>query len=127
MANPLNPEQIAVARAAINIKAIDAMTDEDIARQIAADPDAPRDLSDVPPEALRVIHPPGGVSVRGIRAKLDLTQEEFAARFGFSVGRLRDWEQGRTTPDSSTQTLLLVIEREPDLVAALVVAQRYAA
>lgn len=120
---PVTPKQIAAALADIDWEAIDAMTDEDIARQIAEDPDAPPDLSDAPPELVRVIHPPGGVNVRGIRAKLDLTQEEFAVRFGFSVNHLHDWEQSRTQPDASTQILLLVIEREPELVAA-VVAQK---
>lgn len=127
MANPpLTHEQIAAARAVIDSAAIDAMTEADVAAQITADPDVPRDLSDAPADALRVIHPPGGISVRGIRAKLDLTQEEFAARFGFTVGRLRDWEQGRTQPDAATQTLLFVIERDPELVAS-VVARRDAA
>lgn len=119
---PVTPEQIAAALADIDWEAIDAMTDEDIARQIAEDPDAP-DLSTVPPEALRIVHPEGGVSVRGIRAKLGLTQEAFAQRFGFKVSAVRDWEQGQTQPDASTQILLLVIEREPELVAA-VVAQK---
>jgi putative transcriptional regulator len=35
------------------------------------------------------------VDVAAIRAKLGLTQEAFAARFGFSKGAVRDWEQGR--------------------------------
>lgn len=126
MAEPLTPEQRAAALAAIDFKRIDAMTDADIARQIADNPDAAPDLSDAPPEMVRPVHPPGGVNVRGIRAKLNLTQAEFAARFGFPVGTLRDWEQGRTIPDAATQTLLFVIEREPELVAA-VVAQRAAA
>ncbi len=107
------------ALAGVDWAAIDAMTDEDIARQIEANPDAV-DLGDAPPEALRVVHPPGGVSVRGIRAKLDLTQEEFARRFGFSVGAVRDWEQGRKVPEGPTRTLLLLIEDNPDLVAAAV-------
>jgi putative transcriptional regulator len=98
--------------------AIDAMTDEDIARQIAENPDAGPDMGDVPPEAIRVVHPPGKVSVRGIRAKLDLTQAEFAARYGFSLGAVRDWEQGRFEPDGPTRTLLLLIDSYPDLVAA---------
>ncbi|MBK1840308.1 type II toxin-antitoxin system MqsA family antitoxin [Azospirillum sp. YIM B02556] len=114
------------ALAAVDWERIDAMTDEDIARQIAENPDAAPDLSDVPADALRVIHPPGGVSVRGIRAKLNLTQRAFADRFGFNLATLRDWEQGRYQPDIATQTLLFVIEREPELVAN-VVAERNAA
>lgn len=110
----------AAALAAVDWARIDAMTDADIGRQIAENPDAPPDLSDAPPEAVRVAHPPGGVNVRGIRAKLGLTQEAFAARFGFAVGTLRDWEQGRKRPEPATRTLLLVIERNPELVAGVV-------
>lgn len=117
---PLTDAERAAAMAAIDWEAIDAMTDEDIARQIAENPDAAPDLSDVPPSAIRVVHPPGGVSVRGIRAKLDLTQAEFADRFGFTVGMLSDWEQGRSTPDATTRTLLLMIEEAPELVARIV-------
>ncbi len=120
MGNKLTNEQRAAALAAIDWKRIDAMTDEDIARQIAENPDAAPDMSDAPPEAVHVVHPPGGVNVRGIRAKLDLTQAEFAARFGLSLGTLRDWEQGRKQPEPATRTLLFVIEQTPDVVAAVV-------
>lgn len=120
MANrPLTDKEKA-ALAATDWAAIDAMTDEDIARQIADNPDAAPDLSEVPAEHLRIVHPPGGVSVRGIRAKLNLTQREFADRFGFPIGTLRDWEQGRYQPDHATRTLLFVIERNPELVAEVV-------
>lgn len=118
---PLTDTERAAAMAAVDWEAIDAMTDEDIARQIAENPDAPPDLSNAPPSAVRVIHPSGGVNVRGIRAKLDLTQAEFAARFGFMIAALRDWEQGRSTPDATTRTLLFVIEEAAELVARTVV------
>lgn len=41
-------------------------------------------------------------------------------RFGFKVGMLSDWEQGRGSPDATTRTLLLVIEGTPELVARIV-------
>jgi Predicted transcriptional regulator len=113
-------ERARAALAATDWAAIDAMTDEDIARQIAENPDAAPDGADAPPSAVRPAHPPGGVNVRGIRAKLNLTQREFATRFGFPLGTLRDWEQGRYAPDAGTRTLLLVIEQSPDLVASVV-------
>jgi putative transcriptional regulator len=34
-----------------------------------------------------------------IRRALELTQEEFAARYHIPLGTLRDWEQGRTEPE----------------------------
>lgn len=59
---------------------------------------------------------PADVDVRAIRKRLGLSQVAFAARFGFSAGAVRDWEQSRKTPDPSTRVLLKVIEREPDAV-----------
>lgn len=41
---------------------------------------------------------------------------EAAARFGFSLDALRNWEQGRRQPDLSARAFLTVIEREPDAV-----------
>jgi len=62
------------------------------------------------------LHPPGAVDVRGIRRSQGLTQAEFAARYGFTLGRLRDWEQGRTEPDPTSRILLKVIEKEPGAI-----------
>ncbi len=69
-----------------------------------------------------VVHHP--VDVRALRAKLELAQPEFAARYGLSVGTVRDWEQGRTVPDRPAQVLLRVIEAEPDLVRRVVQSSR---
>ena len=48
------------------------------------------------------IHIPTNIDVKAIRAKLDMTQEEFAGRFGFSINTLRHWEQGRRVPEGPT-------------------------
>ena len=61
-----------------------------------------------------VVHKP--VDVKAIRAKLGQSQPEFAARFGLSVGTVRDWEQGRAVPDRPAQVLLRIIQAEPDVV-----------
>ncbi|WP_296581679.1 helix-turn-helix domain-containing protein [Xanthobacter sp.] len=60
---------------------------------------------------------PADIDVKAIRRHLGLSQAAFAARFGFSPGAVRDWEQARKRPDPSTRVLLKVIEREPDAVA----------
>ena len=83
---------------------VDAMTDADIARQVADNPDAGAILPDGAAAAARV---------RFVRKKTGLSQPDFAVRFGISVGTLRDWEQGRTTPDAPARAYLRVIEREP--------------
>lgn len=62
------------------------------------------------------VHVPPKLDVRAIRTKLHLTQEEFAARFGFSVNTLRHWEQGKRTPEGPTRAYLLVIDRAPKTV-----------
>ena len=62
------------------------------------------------------VHIPKGIDVKAIRAKLDMTQEEFAGRFGFSINTLRHWEQGRRVPEGPTRAYLLVIDRNPKAV-----------
>jgi putative transcriptional regulator len=49
-----------------------------------------------------------------IRRALGLTQEQFATRYHIPLGTLRDWEQGRATPDQPTQAYLTVIARSPE-------------
>ena len=62
------------------------------------------------------IHVPQRIDVKAIRARLGMTQEEFAGRFGFSVSTLRHWEQGSRQPEGPTRAYLLVIERAPKAV-----------
>jgi putative transcriptional regulator len=62
------------------------------------------------------VHVPEAIDVRAIRAKLDMTQEEFAGQFGFSVNTLRHWEQGSRQPEGPTRAYLLVIDRAPKAV-----------
>ncbi len=51
-----------------------------------------------------------------IRRALELTQEEFAARYHIPLGTLRDWEQGRAEPDQPTRAYLILIARDPERV-----------
>jgi len=53
---------------------------------------------------------------KSIRRALELTQEEFAARYHIPLGTLRDWEQGRAEPDQPTRAYLTLIARDPDHV-----------
>jgi putative transcriptional regulator len=59
---------------------------------------------------------PDAVDVAAIRKKLKLSQNKFAARFGFSASVVKDWEQGRRVPDRSARILLKVIEKHPEAV-----------
>ncbi len=61
-------------------------------------------------------HIPKQIDVRAIRSRLSMTQEEFSARFGFSVNTLRHWEQGKRQPEGAARAYLLVIDRAPKAV-----------
>ena len=54
------------------------------------------------------------VDVRKVRLKMELSQAEFAAKFGFPPATLRNWEQGRSRPDAPTRVLLAVIAKHPE-------------
>ena len=69
------------------------------------------------------IHLPETVDVKAIRGRLGLTQAAFAARFGFTVAAVRDWEQGRRRPERSARLLLKLVDREPDAVARVLAAE----
>ncbi len=69
---------------------------------------------------------PEHVDVQAIRAKLKLSQAEFAERFGFTPSAVRQWEQGRRNPHGPARVLLTIIDREPNAVfrALLAAPQR---
>lgn len=59
------------------------------------------------------VHRPRAIEVKAVRTKIGMTQEQFAARFGFSTATLRHWERGDHTPRGPALVLLNVIERNP--------------
>jgi putative transcriptional regulator len=65
---------------------------------------------------------PAEVTFRGepdpkaIRARLDLTQEEFAAALCISVKTLRNWEQGRREPSGPAMRLLQIAAKHPEVL-----------
>ncbi|MGH7022170.1 MAG: helix-turn-helix domain-containing protein [Caulobacteraceae bacterium] len=87
--------------AATDWKRLDAMTDEDIARQIAANPDAAPDMA---PE----------IDVRAIRRASGMTQTQFAQAFEFSVRTVQEWERGAKKPSGPARTLLRAIKGDPE-------------
>ncbi|HVR73884.1 MAG TPA: helix-turn-helix domain-containing protein [Planctomycetota bacterium] len=90
----------------------DALGDEEIERRAASDPECPPLTDDQLKKMRRVSE------VKFIRQQVGLSQEVFAEKFGLSLSSLRDWEQGRYPPDQAARTLLKLIERIPDQVAA---------
>lgn len=95
----------------------DTLTDEDIARAVADDPDAAPLLTDEQLASMRVVWP---ADIAATRRRLGLSQTEFAAWFGISPGTLRNWEQGRRVPEGPARVLLRVIEREPEAVRRVI-------
>jgi putative transcriptional regulator len=99
---------------------IDAMTDEDIARQIAEDPDVAPDMSEAIERGDFVrLHI---VDLLGIRTRMKLSRDEFAARFGLDPTELIEWESVGGVPAEAIRTYLRVIERDPDAIARAVAA-----
>lgn len=54
--------------------------------------------------------------VKTLRADLGQSQVEFALMIGVSVATLRNWEQGRRTPDGPALALLRVTAQNPEAV-----------
>jgi putative transcriptional regulator len=50
------------------------------------------------------------LDIKRIREKYNLTQEKFAALLGISVRTLRNWEQGRRTPEGPAKILLRIVD-----------------
>jgi putative transcriptional regulator len=65
--------------------------------------------------------------VQAVRAKLGASQAEFALMIGVSVATLRNWEQGRRTPDGPALALLRVAAKNPKAVAEALHGKRGAA
>ena len=102
--NPKRPPQT-------DWRAFDAMSEEQRHHAALSDPDA---LPATKAQLARARRVP---TVRALRQKLKLTQEQFAARFHLPLGTVRDWEQGAHRPDKAAQVLLTVIAKYPDAVA----------
>ena len=65
------------------------------------------------PSRTTTFHP---TDVSVVRAKLGASQAEFALMIGVSVATLRNWEQGRRTPDGPALALLRVAAQNPKAV-----------
>ena len=64
------------------------------------------------------LYKPEAVDVSALRRNMGMTQEQFAARFGFSVATLRHWERGDRSPQGAALVLLNVIKHAPEAVTA---------
>jgi putative transcriptional regulator len=62
------------------------------------------------------VHRLNSIDVKAIREKVGMTQTEFAASFGISLGTLRHWERGDRKPQGPALALLNVVAKEPKAV-----------
>jgi len=76
-----------------------------------------RDWVNGKPGRARVTYVPvPQVDVRKLRARMKLSQTQFAAKFGFSLDSIQNWEQGHRQPEGPARILLAVIARNPKAV-----------
>ena len=63
-----------------------------------------------------------GREIRRLRSRLELTQEDFAERYGIPVANIRQYEIGRTMPPPAVRSYLKVIAADPEGCAKAVAA-----
>jgi putative transcriptional regulator len=54
--------------------------------------------------------------VRAIRQKLHMSQQRFAETYRIPLPTLKNWEQGRHSPDAPAAAYLQAIARQPKLI-----------
>ena len=57
-----------------------------------------------------------GEDIAALRRFVGLTQEQFAQAMGISVHTLRNWEQGRRTPEGPALALLRIAAKHPRII-----------
>jgi len=76
-----------------------------------------RDWVNGKPARVRVTYVPvPQVDVRKLRTRMKLSQTQFAAKFGFSLDSIQNWEQGHRRPQGPARVLLAVIAKNPTAV-----------
>lgn len=72
------------------------------------------ELSELGIEARK--HGPDAISVRSVREALQLSQAQFALRFGLEEATVKNWEQGKSKPNATARALIWTIHRHPEAV-----------
>ncbi len=67
--------------------------------------------------------PPSRVDVKAIRERMELSQEQFALEFGLELATVRNWEQGRSEPDTAARNFLTTVSRNPSAVRRALVSE----
>jgi putative transcriptional regulator len=61
-------------------------------------------------------HFESGDDIAALRRFTGLTQAHFAKAMGISIHTLRNWEQGRRTPEGPAMSLLRIAARHPRIL-----------
>ena len=88
----------------IDVKRVDATTQDDIAKHQAED-DAGAMLD-------------AAKFARRVRRRLGFSQAEFADRIDVSLDTIRNWEQGKRCPTGAAKALLKVLDKAPEAALA---------
>jgi putative transcriptional regulator len=86
------------------------MTERNLFDEIREGLEAARDKERLPH------HEVPAPDVEAIRKSFGMSQAQLAKVLGVNRRTLQRWEQGRSVPDGATQTLLRVMEKEPNTV-----------
>ncbi|HWA90233.1 MAG TPA: helix-turn-helix domain-containing protein [Rhizomicrobium sp.] len=108
----------------VNWSRVAETTEAEIGAQIAADGDTSPVFTDKELARARRVVPQSAEDVKSLRRRLGLSQTEFAARYGFSVETIRNYEQGHRRPTGPARVLLDVVASEPDLVTRALARNR---
>ena len=96
-------DEIIASKPIVDSARIKATSEADIVRQMIEDGEDPKaplgDFVDSEPAK--------------IRARLGMSQTEFAAALTIPVATLRNWEQGRVRPDPAARALLRIVANDP--------------
>ena len=102
------------ARLLAELKRRPQPNEQEIEAQAAEDGDAWTDDELAYAEPVHL--PPSAEEVRALRARLGLTQRQFARRFGFTLESVQQYEEGHRRPSGPAATLLRVIAADPEAV-----------
>jgi putative transcriptional regulator len=97
-------DEIKAARSRVDRVKIEATTEAEIAQQMIEDGEDPQAEIGTFVEDLQPAR---------IRSQLGMSQTEFAAALTIPVATLRNWEQGRVSPDPAARALLRIVAKEP--------------
>ena len=61
--------------------------------------------------------------IRAIREMMEMSQEQFALEFGLELATVRNWEQGRSEPDTAARNFLVTIAHDPKAVRQALVSE----